>query len=182
MDVHALDTLPKASEGLIRSTLVTQSIAMLVNGMEVYAKVRFEEMERNGKQPDSAALLKEFTFNERRTQVEKELAAGKMITKALIDQDLIKFHNWKCLRRAYLLAYKIDLSKLEYQHGDLVERIRTYIHWRHRITHAAMESVMLNLDEFFSKKAKPIFASKDTFETVKGYVTDLIETMDTNTR
>jgi hypothetical protein len=182
MDVHLLDTLPKGSEGLIRSTLVTQSIAMLVNGMEVYAKVHFEEMERSGKQPDKEALLEAFTFKDKRTQVEKELSKGKNITKVLNDQDLIKFHNWKCLRRAYLAGYRIDVGTLPYQHDDMVDRISKYIHWRHRITHAVTEAVMLNLDDFLSKRATPIFATMEIFETIRSYVIDLIETIDTNTK
>jgi hypothetical protein len=168
----------KLKDFLFETTIVQQCIVMLVTGLEVYAKNRFIEMERNGRIPNSEALMKEFASSENmRRDVENYSSCHNVsLLQALIQvrgNGAINFQDWEKCKQAFNKGHNIKFVEIKDLNPVIIEDIRRYCQWRHKIIHSIKDMGMLNMEEVPPKE--PIFANKEFFEKARDGFVNFIE-------
>ncbi len=123
-----------------KSTLTMQCIVILVTGFEAYAKSRFAEMEKEGKNPNIDALLKRFdpkgySKKERQEYID---ATGESVLSSMLEirngKGLINFQNFEQCKDAYNKGYGIKFGEL-WDISLTPRRIQNYIKYRHACIH-----------------------------------------------
>lgn len=170
----------KKGDFLFETTLVQMGIAMLVSGMETYLQKRFTELENEGWAPDFVALTSRLfskKYLSQRRQEAEERASSQGISKiqALLQtaRSEMSFQEMKKAKRSYKVTYGLDLDTLV--PARLFDEVDRYVHYRHRIIHAAADLSMLNSDEV--PPATPVFANKETLEKARDTFVEFVNTI-----
>ena len=151
---------------------------MLVSGMETYLQKRFLELETEEWTADFDLLCSKIFsakyLGQRKLEAE-ERAELETISKleALFQtaRSEMSFQEVKKVRRSYKHCYGIDLDEII--PAELMNEIDKYVHYRHRIIHAAADLSILNNDKV--PPEEPEFAKKETLEKAKSTFVLFIE-------
>ena len=155
--------------------LTNTIIVILVSGFEQYCKARFEEMEKEGKNPNYEAILKEFwksRFNEKDFRSGLTEKAGKnniSITQQLVRDSNFSFQDFQQCKKLYLKAYEIDFYNIGMTRTD-IKKIKNNLGYRNRIIHvnpmiSPLNEIEVKQDIGF-RKEDPIFQSKNYAEQI----------------
>ena len=154
----------KSDKGFMFEVLqATSSLAMLVTGLENYAKTRLQEIEKEGIAPDSSRLFNAFTSrairkSARFQEIEASaVQAGQGIFCAILDSLAINFQDFDNLKRAFRTSYGIRIGEIGTSSTMIVE-LRQLIKYRHRVVHVSPLLAMLNDDQV--PPAEPVFANR----------------------
>ncbi|HKI06937.1 MAG TPA: HEPN domain-containing protein [Nitrososphaeraceae archaeon] len=173
-----------SESSLFENTLVQQCLVMLVTGLEVYTKNRFLEMEKNGRIPNTEALVKEFASSESvRRELDGYSHSHKVTTlQSLIrlrNNGLINFQDWEKCKRAFNKGYNIKFAEIKDLNPTILENIKKYCQWRHKIIHSKKYMGMLNMEEVPPKE--PIFATIEFIEKARNEFKEFIEKLHAET-
>jgi len=155
----------KSDQGYIFEVAVTNlTLAVLVTGFEAYTKKRFLEIEKEGIVPDIDSVLSSFITGKERDQGVAEALkseakdAGVSILQLISEKDRINFQNYQKCKIAYNKAYQIKFGDLGLQ-STVIEKIKKYILYRHRIIHVSALIGMLNQPDV--PPEQPVFPKKE---------------------
>lgn len=181
--VKAIEVLAtgKSTEGYIFEVVVTNlTLAILVTGFEAYTKKRFLELEQEGISPDTAAIIDAFYPKKEReagikTLLESEVKdSGISLLQHIVARNAINFQNYNNCKRAFNKAYGIKFGELNIA-NNMLERLQSYIYYRHRIVHVSASIGMLNQERV--PPEEPVFPKKETANTAKHCFNDFIEAL-----
>ncbi|MEM1643464.1 MAG: hypothetical protein QXO91_00675 [Desulfurococcaceae archaeon] len=162
---------------LFESTCVQLGIVLLVSALETYLKKRFLELEREGWTANFDALCEEIfplKYREKRREEieEKAIAQGRSKLEVLVEEAReMNFQDINKYKRVYNACYGIKIGELV--NSELMEKVRRFILFRHKIVHGARDLTILNYDEIPQKD--PIFANKRTLEEVRDTFIEFIK-------
>ncbi len=168
----------KKGDFLLETTLVQLGISMLVSSMEVYLQKRFIELEKEGWSSNFDALCERMfsaKYTASRKQAIEDLASEAKMSKLeaafQAARAEMSFQEMRKVRRAYKSCYGIDVdSSVD---PKVVSEISEFVHYRHRIIHAAKDLSILNEDKV--PPEKPVFASKETLERAAKAFSSFVE-------
>lgn len=169
----------KLKDFLFESTLVQQCLVMLVTGFEIYAKERFIEMAKKGKNPDIEALMKEFINREpMKEEIEHHaIITGKSFLESMLKvrggRGVINFQNWEDCKAAYSKGYGIKFGEIPDLRSVVLGHIRDDIELRHKIIHSGNDMTILNWDSV--PPEEPIFAKKEFIEQARDAFVEFVE-------
>lgn len=131
----------KWRNALFKSTLAMQCIVILVTGFEAYARSRFAELEKEGKNPNIDALLDRFDSRgySKKEREEYIRSTGGSVLSSLLEirngKGIINFQNFEQCKDAYNKGYGIKFGEL-WNIGLTLTRIQNYIEYRHACIHS----------------------------------------------
>lgn len=144
------------------------AVAMLVTGFETYTKRRFLEIEEEGVAANYARLSgKFFSAAERQRnepgRVESD-AANDGITPArrMVNEGRINFQDYDNCRNAYNRAYGVKFGELQGATNVLLDQVKQFIRYRHRVVHVSALTTMVNQDQV--PPEEPVFANRGLAE------------------
>lgn len=179
--LQAIDILGtgESKEGFIYEVVATNlSIVILVTGFEVYTKTRFLEIEGEGVQPNTEAIINTFYSQKDRTAdaiaiLNEEAKTSNITTIDLIlSKRVIDFQNYEKCKLAYNKAFGIKFSELGLTNQTL-ERLQKFLKYRHRIIHISPLDAMLNQAQVPPKE--PVFSKKETLQAARKCFEEFIE-------
>lgn len=140
------------------------AVAMLVTGFETYTKRRFLEIEEEGVAANYARLSgKFFSAADRQRnepgRVESD-AANDGITPArrMVNEGRINFQDYDNCRNAYNRAYGVKFGELQGATNVLLDQVKQFIRYRHRVVHVSALTTMVNQDQV--PPEEPVFANR----------------------
>jgi len=169
------------ADPLVQSTILEQTLGLLVTGFETYMRIRFGELHQEGFSLNLNELRKSL-FEKNAIKFDKTIADAEQNSKGvgsyLVEKRLINFQNWRESRKAYLSGYDIDLTELGVK-GSSQTMIQQVIKWRHPITHKAGDNTILNIKHLSDQK--PILLSKELATNATGAFVELVENLHSHT-
>jgi hypothetical protein len=122
--------------------------------------------------------MKEFAHSENLRRDVENYSSSQNVTllQGLIGvrgNGLINFQDWEKCKRAYNKGYEIKFGELKDLKPAILEDIKKYCLWRHKIVHSKKDMGMLNMEEVPPKE--PIFATKELIEKVRDEFIEFIE-------
>ncbi len=170
-----------STEGYMYEVVVTNlTLAILVTGFEAYTKKRFLELEQEGIDPNTDAIIDTFFPKREREAGIKSLLeeeardAGITVMQHIVARGVINFQNFKNCKRAYNKAYGLKFGELDVP-ANTIKSLQSYIKYRHKIIHISALLGMLNQEDV--PPEEPVFPKKETSQTAKEYFNRFIETL-----
>jgi hypothetical protein len=125
------------------------ALGMLVTGLESYSQARFVELEREGLPLDSEAILARLGTREEKDQLRTgappDILAGSDSTAiALALAERFSFQNFDRSKTLFGRGYGLRFSEDLGLNTQSLERIRTLLGYRHRVTHVSPLVAMHN--------------------------------------
>jgi len=161
---HILST-GQSDQGYIFESVVTNlTLAILVTGFEAYAKMRFQEIELEGIEPNTDAVINAFISQKGREAGLAEILRAeakeerKTIIQLIVERDFINFQNYQKCKLAYNKAYDLKFGDLSMQ-STSIEKIKKIFTYRHRIIHVSPLLGMLNQANV--PPEEPVFPKKE---------------------
>lgn len=168
-------------EGYMYEVVVTNlTLAVLVTGFEAYTKKRFIEMEQEGLDPNTDAIVDTFYPKKERKAGIKVLLeaeardAGITVLQNIVARGAISFQNFKNCKRAYNKAYGLKFGDLALP-ANTLESLQSYVRYRHKIIHTSALLGMLNQEEV--PLEEPVFPKKEIGEKAKECFNNFIESL-----
>lgn len=172
-------------------------LVSLVTGYEVFSKKRFSEIQSEGIQPDIkrlydstysnkyryrndliSRLLKKYLGVKRETNYFEELIAEanekQMSTSEYFATQAINFQNFDKNKEAYNKAYNIKFGEMGID-SQIIENVRKYIDFRHRIIHVSPIEAILNPEQI--PREQPIFSNDKLAYQAIGDYSDFVDAL-----
>ncbi|MGC8871224.1 MAG: HEPN domain-containing protein [Brevinematia bacterium] len=162
---------------LFESTCVQLDIVLLVSALETYLKKRFVELEHEGWDANFNALCNKIfssKYRERRKEEieEKASSQGKSKLEVLVEEFReMNFQDLDKCKRIYDSCYDIKINEIV--SSQLMEKVKHFITFRHKIVHSVGDLTILNYDEIPMKT--PIFANEKILEEVRDTFVDFVK-------
>lgn len=158
-----------SSVGYMYEVVVTNmTLSVLVTGFEAYTKTRFKELEDEGINPDSLAVVDSF-FSKREREagialiLEAEATeSGITLLSRLIQRSAINFQNYGDCKKAYSKAYGIRFGEIGIQ-SEILAQLQQFIRYRHQVIHVSLMLGLLNQSEVPLKE--PVFPDRALAES-----------------
>ncbi len=179
--LQAIDILRtgKSEEGFIYEVVtVNLSITILVTGFEAYAKTRFLELEGEGIQPYTDAIIKVFYSQKERLAdidsllAEEAKASNVTVMDLIVGKRVIDFQNYEKCKLAYNKAYGVKFGDLRIE-GQTLEKLQKFLKFRHRIIHVSPLMAMLNQAQV--PPEEPIFSKTETLNDARKCFEEFVE-------
>ena len=146
----------KKGDFLFETTLCRQIIVILTTAFEIYARMRFLELEKEGLKVNMDVLYEKFISREIRQNVRELIKNASRNEKRseleiFIEKRNINFQEWSSFKRAYNKGYGLIIGNIGISNNILI-CIQKLIEWRHKIIHSIIDSLAIEID----KNGKPI--------------------------
>lgn len=171
----------KSEQGFLFEVLqATQSLSMLVTGLESYAKTRLLEIEKEGVEPAFSALFKAFSSKAVRESdhlTELQTIAGdtgQSIFSVVLEDLHINLQNVDNLKTVFKASYGIRIGEIGLD-SDTISKLRALIRYRHRIIHVSPLLGMLNESEV--PPDEPVFANREFSERATKVFSAMVESL-----
>lgn len=153
----------QSEQGFIFEVVQTSAtLAMLVTGLETYAKTRLLELETEGLTGNWTELFSAFASKAERAskrleEIESEAkAASQSIFIAVVNSSNINFQNYEHIKRAYRAAFGIKLGEIGID-SQCLSLLQKLIRYRHRVVHVSPLIGLLNQNQV--PPEEPVFAN-----------------------
>lgn len=127
---------------MLKVLLTNQVLSMLVTGFEVYCEDRFVEMAEEGRTADEDLLSKKLLTKQAKdgnvaSEIrDQALRAGIPFIEAFVKDNRINFQSLTECKEAYKAAFGIRFGQMGLP-NTVLEQVRRYLHYRHRIIHVS---------------------------------------------
>ncbi|MDB5909789.1 MAG: hypothetical protein JWP34_3903 [Massilia sp.] len=165
LDAVELLWTAKSDQGDIFEVLLANStITMSVTGFENYCKTRLLEVEKEGVKADSRALFNAFaSAREREANLFEEISAraaatNHSILSAVLKIPRINFQKFSHVKLAFSKGYGIKIGDIGVP-GHVINELRKFIAYRHRIVHISPTLGVLNLADI-GGGTLPVFSNR----------------------
>jgi len=153
----------KKENFLFETTIAQQIIVMLVTAFEVYSRMRFLELEKEGKLPNIEELFKRFISTKYREVEIKQIREraqreNKSELEVFVERRYINFQNWDDFKDAYNKGYNLRIGDINIS-SQIITEIKKFLKWRHKIIHANKDLTIIDYDN-----NNPIFTTKELAE------------------
>jgi len=141
----------KKGDFLFETTLCRQIIVILTTAFEIYARMRFLELEKEGLKLNMDILYEKFIPEDIRQNV-RELIKRESINEKrseleiFIERRNINFQEWASFKKAYNKGYGLIIGNIEIS-NDILIYIQKLIEWRHKIIHSIIDSLAIDIDK-----------------------------------
>lgn len=180
--IKAIDILETGTskEGYIFENVVScMSLVILCTGFETYCKKRFIELVGEGMTPNYSNLEKTFfSTKEREANLMDEFLRdaklrGDSLAQEIVDRRRIDFGNYDDCKDAFNKGYGVKFPEDLGIDSLVIQRVKEFIGYRHKIVHVSPLQSMLNFYEVPFKE--PIFAKKETIQVAREVFSTFIE-------